>query len=279
MILLNGPPLPLGVNDWQKYCTSIFRECLGSSTGFSDWAEARPQLIRFARKLIADRRHQRIIIADIDLTAVDLQKFDLSYCFLTRVHLENANLSGGSFLYAIVRNSSLLRCTANGTDFGYADIEDTNLLEVRYNQKTNWNLTKRPQTAITAELIQRIERDRRIASIHSLPFAKRIVAIATGYGVGAGRLLLLFIGSNFIFAIVYDYIDRCEWSIGAGSLKSQSLSFWNFLFLSFERSLNASPWIYGTSILTHFLTTLQTVIGIGVLALLVSIFIYQVLRR
>lgn len=279
---LKGPQNSGEENAWQKYCTGVLRECidLPEEDRASEWRNAQHQLKQLARRLIAKVREQRIIIADFSTNNTDLRNFDFRYCYIVRSNFERCDLTGCRFDYAIIRNCQLNHANLTNTHFGHADIEDSSLLDVVYDKRTNWNLSNwQSGRGMSPRLEERIQQDRLKASDANAPFIVRFLNFLTGHGIGIGRV---FIGCALIislFSVLYFMIDRQGFVVSAGGSSATSLTFWNFLLLSLERFVNASSWVIGISPLAQFLTILETIVGLLALAILIAMVVRQVLRR
>jgi Pentapeptide repeats (9 copies) len=282
MAILKDPVGPLARNKWQEYCTQALLKCIPSpgSAATSNWAKVREELDSLAKKYVSNPRERRIIIADATLTDKDLRGFDFRHCYIVRTSFERADIRDCCFQYAIFRDSTLHMARAEGADFSYADIAATNLMDLKYNEKTKLNLARwQPAEAISPQLDDRIRADRRIASQREASIITRFLNSLTGFGLGLGRMALVCVFVILLFGAIYRALDPRTFAIGAGTLPSTSLTFWNFLLLSLERFFNASPWIYGISPVTHFLTSLETIFGLLGLGILVAMVVRQVIRE
>lgn len=268
-------------NSWQKYCTAALLDTikLPEHQRAAAWSDTHKSLFKLARRLISDPREQRVIIADVNLKNQRLKAFDFSYCYVIRTDLRGTDLRDSNFSYAIIRDSSLNDANVNGANFSSTGIKDTYVQNLHYNSRTRLNFARfEPSGFVSPQLQDRIDHDRFVVSTRNASVPIRFLNLLTGYGSGFRRFLLLCVGVIFLFAFGYSRIAPEDFAIGAGTLTPETLSFWNFLLFSAERFLNASPWIYGVSSLTHFLSTLETLVGLFCLGILVAMLIKQVLR-
>ena len=281
---MNQPEPPPNLREpkgWQRYCTQKLLDASGlpDNQRASAWSEARKKLIKLARDQFSDPRQQRIIIADAQLKNQCLKDFDFSYCYIVRTDLRSADLQDSKFNYAIIRDCFFNDVNANGANFGMADIKDTYVEDLHYDSRTKLNFARFEASGLVAPQLQdRINQDRLAASNRNASVFNKFLNFATAYGFGIGRVLLACAAIILAFAVVYCAIGPEGFAIGAGTSKPESLTYWNFLLFSAERFLNASPWIYGVSSLTHFLTVLETLVGLFGLGILVAMLIRRVLR-
>lgn len=268
-------------NAWQRFCTETLMKAirLPKHQRAQGWSDARKSLIRLANDQIADEKQRRIIIADADLRNQHLEDFNFSYCYIIRTDFKGANLRNSKFSYAIIRDGTLNDANANGANFEHADIKDTAVETLQYNSATKLNFSRfQPREPVPTQLDDRVSHDRNIASSRNAPPFNRLLNLLTGHGFGIGRLLLSSCALVFLFALIFRFLSPQNFAIGAGTVKVESLTFWNFLLFSAERFLNASPWIYGVSDLSHLLAAFETLIGLFALSLLVAMLVRQVVR-
>ncbi|WP_421837222.1 pentapeptide repeat-containing protein [Novosphingobium sp.] len=109
-------------NQWQEECTKKLEECiLSGPDGASKW-----------QKFKSSKWPKRIIIADVNLSSRRISGYDLSYCYLVRVILDNSNISDCNFSYSIFRN-----CTANGANVEGANFRSVDMKEDGLELKTH----------------------------------------------------------------------------------------------------------------------------------------------
>lgn len=280
IMALKGPNFG-EANAWQIYCTQILLDTLSLPDHQRPmaWAEARSKLLKLARNHIKNGEHQRIIIADADFANKQLNGLDLSYCYITRSDFKAANLRDTNFRYAIIRNGSLCDANAEGADFSRVDLEGALVENFQYNNGTKLNFSRfKPSGTFSSRLEDRVQKDQLAASNHNAPFLIRVLNVLTGYGFGIGRLLFSSLFLVILFAFLYRYFDPKGFAVGAGATKPDELTLWNFVLYSAERFMNASPWIYGVSNLSHFISVFETLVGLVALGFLVAMLIRQILR-
>jgi hypothetical protein len=278
---LTGPETPLAEKAWQKYCTQILLGCVDAADGKIEWDDARKQLISLAPKFIPNREHQRIIIADAPLTRKNLEGFNFQYCYITRTWLDRADLSNCNFRYAILRECHFNNAKAYGTSFYRADAKICNFLGLMTDSRTNVEFSY-TETRLDPELEDKIEHARLLASQRNAPTILRWLNLATDFGRGIRRLLVISALTIGVFVGLYSclwFFDPKAFDTGVGATKITSFPIWNLTFLSFERFFNASPWLYGVSPVAHCLTTLETGLGLLAFALFVSMLVRRMWRR
>lgn len=277
------PPQQLSKPDqWQEYCTQVLQKCVTEpiATRAQAWSKERSHLIHLARKLIENVKHQRILIADASLVDADLTNFDFRYCYIVRCSFRKAKLKGAKFDYAILRQSDLHEADVCEASFFKADLKEVILSDVKYDEDTKWILANWDRHGeVAGQLLDRIDRDCAHWANRNAPLIVRALNYATDHGFGIHRVAIACAATPVAFGILYWLLDRRHFAVAAGNGSPETLTIWNFILLSLERFVSGSPWIFGVSLLAHFLTALETLLGFLLLGLLIAMLVRQILRK
>ncbi len=221
-------PPSLGDGVWQRLCTEKLMNIieLHEDHRAAAWSEARKELIPLARRMIAEPRERRIIIADAQLKKQNLKGFDFSYCYVVRTRFDGATLRDSNFTYAMLRDCVLKDADVGGAIFALTDLKATYVDNLKHDSRTRLHFARfDPSGFVSPQLKDRIDKDRLVASTRSAPVLIRFLNLLTGYGFGLGRFLLLCAGLVLAFALGYWWITPADFAIGAGTSTPDSLSF------------------------------------------------------
>ena len=244
---------------WQQVCSDALTVALdmGGAAGQKHWDDIRQKWI--------SQKKDRPIIADLDLSGLDLRGYNLARCWIGRISFIDANLSGSNFSQSIFRECDMTSCNIRGANFYGADFNDSQnrLVNTAFDGSTNFEVEESlfpPEMDMALRDIA-IAMKRRTQWVHARA-RSRIYVLAnflTDHGLGlwkACTAALLLIG---IFAFIFYCMD-----IQLGGLDSILVSLRFFTGLEDYYSFKSQ--------ILSIIGIVESGMGIVFIALLISVF-------
>lgn len=196
---------------WQRLCTAELERCLRLSRRkrVSAWSIARRHLLKMialSQTQGADRP-TRIILADFDVSELDLSGLDLSFCYIIRGKFVGSNLQKASFKQSIVTKCYLTRADISGGDLSRATIKDdvVGIDSVTYDDRTRLNVRAEfLNRRLPQFIINRVSGDfRRYEDRRRRSLIERAWIQYTNHGRAIGPILSLVLVNFFAFSAYY----------------------------------------------------------------------------
>lgn len=158
---------------------------------------------------------QRVIIADAELTGLDLRNFSFLRCYIIRVNFNKSDLRGCNFRQSIVRNTDFTESDIGGANFRLADLGSTvTMLSVLHDSTTDFgvgpgNFPEKIDIALH-EMAQNAWRKDGILRNRSTKGFYRAILYLTDYGENINRLTLAATSIVISYSVIYFLLGPVE---------------------------------------------------------------------
>ncbi|MFN4281590.1 MAG: pentapeptide repeat-containing protein [Alphaproteobacteria bacterium] len=255
-------------NSWQDTCSRALLDCVRKEV---NKAGAGRSLWALKRRAFAEQ--QRVILADIDLKGAALRGFDFRYCYIVRCDFAECDLTGTDFRATMMRRVHFTRANLSGVNLNGADLSsDCNLHALHFDDESQFDLAGdiSEENRAGPALKQRIDDHRYVGDVRRLtrsPLGK-IWNFVTDYGRSIKRLVLVSIGINAVFTLLYGFI---HWLAPERLPSPSSQTALEMLLLSFQKFLNTTSPIESSDLLVNAVFVVHVTIGLAALGIFVAL--------